>query len=287
MVLARRIVRTITTDPPAPGFIGAGHTAVAVVPPGAFPDTDPFILLMDDRLDLDDRPAGGAHPHAGFETVTLVLEGTIRDRDEGLLQAGDAVWMTAGRGIIHNEEVRTVGPTRILQLWLTLPRRDRWTAPGVQEIHRDALPVRREAGVEVRVYSGRSGDAQATTRNHVPVTLADLTLAAGAAFEQELPASYNGFVYVLDGAASAGESATQLAKGQVGWLDRPSVEGPSVLRLTASPEGARLVLYAGEPQGDAIVSSGPFVADTEADIRRLFAEYRAGGFARMSELAPI
>jgi redox-sensitive bicupin YhaK (pirin superfamily) len=287
MTRARRIARTITTAPPAPGFIGAGHEAVTVVSPDTFSMSDPFILLMDDRVDIGDRPAGGAHPHAGFETVTLVLEGTLRDRDEGLLQAGDAVWMTAGRGIIHNEDVRTQGRTRILQLWLTLPKRDRWTAPGFEEIRLDTLPVRREDGAVVRLYSGRSGPAHSPTRNHVPVTLADISLESGSAVEQDLPASYNGFVYVLEGSASVGDPAVTLTAGQVGWLDRPSDDGSSILRVSAHRGGARLVLYAGEPQGDAIVASGPFIGDTDADIRRLFAEYRAGRFTRLSELAAV
>jgi redox-sensitive bicupin YhaK (pirin superfamily) len=282
---ARRIATTITTAPAAPGFMGAGHEAVAVVSPGAFAMSDPFILLMDDRMDLGDRPAGGPHPHAGFETVTLVIEGTIRDRDEGLLHAGDAVWMTAGRGIIHNEDVRILGRTRVLQLWLTLPKRDRWTAPGFQEIRLASLPVRRDNGAEVRLYSGRSGPEQSPTRNHVPVTLADITLASGAVIEQDLPASYHGFVYVLDGSAAVGDGTVVLTKGQVGWLDRPQEDLPGSLRVLGGTDGARLVLYAGEPQGDAIVASGPFIADTEADIRRLFADYRAGRFVRMSELS--
>lgn len=91
MTRARRIAKTITTALPAPGFMGAGHEAVAVVSPDAFSMSDPFILLINDRRDLGDRPAGGAHPHAGFETVTLIVEGTMRDRDEGLLHTGDAV----------------------------------------------------------------------------------------------------------------------------------------------------------------------------------------------------
>ena len=91
---------------PAPGFMGEGHTAVTVVDPNEFQRSDPFILLMDDRLDLPPgREAGGAHPHGGFETVTFVVEGALRDRDEGTLNAGDVLWMTAGSGVIHNERV--------------------------------------------------------------------------------------------------------------------------------------------------------------------------------------
>src|SRR5271154_2048357 len=117
--MTRTLSRTDATPAPAPGFIGEGHTAVEVVRPSALAASDPFVLLMDDRLDMPTRrQIGGAHPHAGLETVTFVLEGTLHDRDEGPLAAGDLVWMTAGRGIIHNEAVEVSGRSRILQLWI-------------------------------------------------------------------------------------------------------------------------------------------------------------------------
>ena len=98
---------------------------------------------MDDHLDIGDRPVGGPHPHAGFETVTLLLQGSIYDRDEGgFIDTGEVQWMTAGRGIIHGENVGTKGKVRLHQLWLTLPKADRWTEPGFQTIHTDAVPVR-------------------------------------------------------------------------------------------------------------------------------------------------
>ncbi|MDP9322317.1 MAG: pirin family protein [Acidobacteriota bacterium] len=282
----RRIARTVTVPPLAPGFVGPGHLAAQVVSPEDFALNDPFIMLADDHLDIGDRPVGGPHPHAGFETVTLILDGAIYDRDEGgVIKAGEVQWMTAGSGIIHGENVATRGEVRLLQLWLTLPRRERWTTPAFRDIHADAIPVRREKGVEVRVYSGTSGALRSTTPNHVPVTMVEITTAPHAEIDQEIPSSYNGFVYVIRGSVRAGEDATLLNAGQVGWLDRPQGEASSTLRAVAGEEGARLVLYSGQPQGDHIVSRGPFIGDSEDDIRRLYAEYRAGRFQRMSELA--
>lgn len=286
MLPQRRIVRTVTVPPLAPGFVGAGHMAALVVDPQDFALTDPFILLADDHLDIGDRPVGGPHPHAGFETVTLLLEGAIYDRDEGgVIHAGEVQWMTAGRGIIHGENVAAQGKVRLLQLWLTLPKSQRWTTPGFQDIHGDAVPVRREEGVEVRLYSGTSGTHRSPTRNHVPVTLAEIRMSPNAVFEQDVPLAYNGFVFVVGGFANVGMDATPLGTGQAGWLDRSKGEGAGMVRLVAGGEGARLVLYAGQPQGDPIVAQGPFVGDSREDIVRLHGEYRAGRFARMSELA--
>jgi redox-sensitive bicupin YhaK (pirin superfamily) len=135
------------------------------------------------------------------------------------------------------------------------------------------------------VYSGASGEKRSPARNHVPVTLAEITMKAGASVEQDIPASYNGFLYVIAGAARVGTDATLLKGGQVGWLDRPEDHGLSLLRIVAGDEGARLVLYAGQPLGDPIVSHGPFIGDSRQDIERLYGEYRDGRFERMSQLA--
>jgi redox-sensitive bicupin YhaK (pirin superfamily) len=281
----RRISRIYSVPELAPGFVGPGHLAAPVIPPGDFALSDPFILLMDDHFDIGDRPVGGPHPHAGFETVTLLLQGSIYDRDEGgVIEAGEVQWMTAGRGIIHGENVGANGKVRLLQLWLTLPKADRGTEPGFQTIHTDAVPVRRENGAEVRIYSGGSGSLRSTTRNHVPVTITEITLEPHASIDQEIPSSYNGFVFTLRGSIQAGADNTSLKTGQTGWLDRPQVDGASLLRVTAGEEGARLVLYAGQPQGDPIVSYGPFIGDSKRDIARLYTEFQSGQFVSLSDL---
>jgi redox-sensitive bicupin YhaK (pirin superfamily) len=282
---SRGLSSTTTTPPPAPGFIGAGHTAVEVLAPTALAASDPFVLLMDDRLDIPRRrQIGGAHPHAGLETVTLVLEGTLSDRDEGDLEAGDMVWMTAGRGIIHSESIEASGRSRILQLWIALPARDRGLAPRFEIIRRDMAPVVRAPGVEARLYSGASGALRSPTHNRVPVTLIDLTLAPGATFHQALPASYNGFFYVVEG--EAGVENGRVATGQVGWLARSaSTDLPTALTISAGAAGARLVLYAGEPIGEPLVQRGPFVAGSSAEIAELHRQFRAGRFTPMSQVA--
>lgn len=286
MSVQRRLARIVTVPPLEPGFVGPGHLAAHVLSAEDFALNDPFIMLADDHLDIGDRPVGGPHPHAGFETVTLILDGAIYDRDEGgILNAGEVQWMTAGSGIIHGENVAARGRVRLLQLWLTLPKRERWTEPAFRNIQASAVPVRRHDGAEVRLYSGASGTLRSATPNHVPVTIVEIALDAGGTVDQEVPIAFNGFLYVIRGSVRVGDDATSLKTGQVGWLDRPAGEGDSVVRITADDEGARIVLYAGEPQGDPIVSYGPFIGDTREDIIRLNTEYRAGAFPRMSELA--
>ncbi len=278
-MLQRSFARVEGTPPAEPGFIGEGHTAVQVLDSSNLMQSDPFVLLMDDRLDISKRRViGGAHPHAGLETVTLVLEGTLHDRDEGELEAGDALWMTAGRGIIHNEHVEVEGRARVLQLWVRLSRAERFAAPRHELIRGGDAPVRREAGAVATLYSGTTGELVSQTKNHVPVTLLDVQLEPGAKLVQELPATYNGFLYVLSGAVSG------VRAGQTGWLDRRLETGASALELTAGPEGGRAVLYAGQPQHEPLIHYGPFIADDEAVLTGMFRDFRAGRFTKMSAL---
>ena len=282
----RKLGRRRRLGAPEAGFAGPGHTAVEVVTPDAFPDNDPFILLMDDRLDFaPGQEVGGAHPHAGFETVTLVLEGALDDRDEGLLHAGDAVWMTAGRGIVHNEHVRATGPARILQLWVTLAEKDRAAPPRFEVIRAADLPTYRAAGVEARLYSGRTNNLSSPTHNHVPVTLIDLRLDPGAVFQQELPGEYNGFLLPLSNSIRVEGDGVALGLGEIGWLERRGRNETTTLRIEAAEDGARVLIYAGEPQNETTLQHGPFVAGSLADLERMFRDYRAGRFARISELA--
>jgi redox-sensitive bicupin YhaK (pirin superfamily) len=166
-----------------------------------------------------------------------------------------------------------------------LSKRDRSAPPRFERILRASLPVVRGRGAEIRVYSGTSGAARSPTLNYVPVTLVDIVLQPGASIDQEIPASYNGFLYVLEGEVRVGDA--RMTEAQVGWLDRPTVQGASVLRLSAGANGGRAVLYAGEPQNEPTVQRGPFVAGSDADIARLHREFRAGTFERMSNLRPV
>jgi len=279
----RDIGRIVRTPSPAPGFIGEGHTAVEVVNPADFLQNDPFIVLMDDRVDLPPGGrAGGAHPHAGFEIATFLVDGELRDRDEGVLRAGDVMWTTAGSGVIHNEDVEAFGKTRILQLWMTLPSADRWSRPRFAHMPRDTAPVRQTPGVSARIYSGRSGQIEAPAHTYLPLTMIDIHMDARRIFEQSLPPSFNGFVYVLDGEVKAGTKT--LVTGEVGWFADADASTSGELHLETGEHGARVMLYAGERQRTPIVMRGPFVGETRADLMRVSQTYMQGKLPRVSEL---
>ncbi|WP_224244863.1 pirin family protein [Hyalangium gracile] len=278
----RKLARVRTLPAPSPGQFGPAHTAIEVIRPHEWEDADPFILLMDDRL--DGRLVAGPHPHAGFETVTFLVDGTMpaEHQREGALAAGDVEWTTAGSGIVHGPDAPIEGRMRVLQLWLTLPQAQRWTEPDHQFIRRDAALVRREPGAEVRLYSGATGSLVSPTRNRVPVTLVDVHVQPGAEVTQLLPASHNGFLYVLEGEARIGIDAQPLRPGQVGWLDRVMGDGETALRIAnAGAEPLRVLLYTGQRQNIPLAWYGPFIGDTRADIVRSFERYQAGTFLRV------
>ncbi len=265
------------------GFLGSGHLARPVIQ-GNFVDTDPFIMLMDDMLDKKtDEPVGGPHPHAGFETVTLMLEGEMGD-EAHTMKGGDLQMMTAGSGVIHTETIEKKMSMRLLQLWLTLPKNYRWTKPRVQDISLNHVPKTSVQGAEIKLYSGSLAGISSPLQNYTPVIIADIQIKPKASTVLNLPASYTTFLYMIEGSVKVGEEKKLIDQGQVGWLNRSKEEMESELNLEADGDGARFILYSGQPQGVQIVSHGPFIGDTQEDISRLYHEFHAGRMKHISKV---
>jgi len=280
MSIKRKLVK-INTPQGEPGFLGRGHTARPVIS-GRFSESDPFIMLMDDVLDKkDNEPVGGPHPHAGFETVSLLLEGEIGD-EAHKMKAGDFQIMTAGSGIVHTETIDKIATMRLLQLWVNLPKRDRWATPRVQDLPLEHVPALSEKGVYIKVYSGSLAGLTSPIQNYVPMVIADIAIEPGVSTVLKIPANYNTFLYIIEGKVKGGEDEKQLNQYQVGWLDLFGAGTQSELTLSAGEEGVRFVLYAGKPTGENIVSYGPFIADSSEDIQRLYREYRQGTMNHIS-----
>lgn len=276
--MIQRTIQRITTAPLHPGFLGPGHQAAAVIDGRDFPRTDPFIILMDDRLDLPGgEPVGGPHPHAGFETLTFVLQGDGHEWRTGNLEV-----MTAGKGIVHTEEMSEPTAMRIFQLWMALPPDQRWAEPRWQLLRTEDAPVYRAPGAEVRVYSGTSHGLTSPLQNHTPFTLLDIHLQPHTTLPIDLPADQNGFLYSVNGSVEAG--GRPITQDQAAWLDQPNSTGTSSITLHTGDHAARVLLYAGRPHGAPIVSHGPFIGDTQADIMRLYQEFRQGKMPHLNDL---
>lgn len=276
--MMQRTISRVTHHEARPGFLGEGHTAVAVIDGTDFAQTDPFIVLMDDRVNLPGgEPAGGPHPHAGFETVTLVLKGDDKHWKTGTLEL-----MTAGKGIIHTEEMTDPTDMRILQLWLALPKDKRWVEPRWQELLHEHVPVYTTDNGTASVYSGSSNGVTSLIQNYTPFTLVDFKMHNNAIMTQSIPASYNGFIYVVEGEVWVGDR--KLLPDDAGWLSKADGDGETEVTFTTQSCNARFILYAAQPHGVPIVSHGPFIGDTREDILRLFHEYNKGKIPHLNDL---
>jgi quercetin 2,3-dioxygenase len=273
-----REVSSIGSPEFEPGH-AAGQKARRLIDAADSAQTDPFLIMAEDWTP---RGAFPFHPHRGIETVTFVIEGALEHRDSagygGVIHAGDAQWMTAGRGIQHEENPPPGTIAHTLQLWVNLPAVAKLTEPRYQDLIEGAMPVRKEPGVQVRVYSGKSGDAISQTLNHVPVTMLEVRLEPGASLREQLPANENAFIYILEGAVRIGEMETPVEASELAWLTRSEGSGLSELELIARNAAVRLLLFSARPLNEPIAFGGPFVMNTPAEVAEAFADFRAGKF---------
>ncbi len=262
---------------------GAGVTLTRVLGQALQRRLDPFLML--DAFGSDnpgDYIAGFPdHPHRGFETVTYMIAGRMRHRDnaghEGLLESGGVQWMTAGRGVIHSEiPEQAEGRMEGFQLWLNLPRTEKMAAPWYQDFPKAELPrFETEAGATVTVIAGESHGVRGAIRRDTTAPLyLDVHLSAGAQFAQTLPAGHNAFLYVYRGGVHVGGHAVPAPRMAILTND-PQAQG---VVITADDD-ARILLMAGRPLHEPIVQHGPFVMNTEQEIRQAMEDFSAGSFA--------
>ena len=265
-----------------PASDGAGVKLLRIIGQPALPDLDPFLML--DAFGSDDPKAYIAgfpeHPHRGFETVTYMLDGRMRHRDnkghEGLLTAGSVQWMTAGRGIVHSEmPEQDAGLMRGFQLWINLPAKDKMIAPRYQDIAPDLIPVVHPAtGVTAKVIAGGYDGARGPVDPGATEPLfLDIALRSGASVDVPLPPAHNAFVYVFEGEVVIGAAQTQTAAGQVAVLS-----SGAGIRLAATAASGRLILVAGKPLREPVAKMGPFVMNSQAELRQAVVDFQAGRF---------
>jgi len=250
----------------------------------------PF-LLLDYAGPAEFAPATaprgvGVHPHRGFETVTIVYRGEVEHRDStgngGIIGPGDVQWMTAASGILHEEFhseafTRKGGTLEMIQLWVNLPAKDKNTAPGYQTLlDRDipAIDLPDQAGT-LRViagdYEGRRGPAHTFT----PIDVWDVRLRQGGATSLTLPEGHTLAVVVLKGTVrvNGGDVARE---GQFVLLDRNGGD----VGLQADTDASVLIL-SGEPIDEPVVMHGPFVMNTQDEIRQAMVDFQSGRFGRI------
>ena len=232
------------------------------------------------------RRGVGEHPHRGFETVTIVYSGEVEHRDSGggggRIGPGDVQWMTAGSGVVHEEMhsleyTKRGGPFEAIQLWVNLPKGLKMTKPKYQTILASQIaeaPLPGDAGV-VRIIAGDYAGAKGPAETFTPMNLWDVRLKAGANTTLSVPGGHGASLFVMEGAVKLNGSTVRSAEiailGRDGEAFQIEAEGP-----------VHAVVLSGEPIDEPIFGYGPFVMNTEDEIRQAIADYRNGKMGHLS-----
>ncbi len=282
--LRPRTVRSLTTAPS--GFEGEGFPVRRAFAGVSRADLDPFIH-MDQMGSVDYGPyeprGTDWHPHRGFETVTYILDGEFVHQDShgggGRIANGATQWMTAGSGILHietppEELVVAGGLFHGVQLWVNLPARSKMIAPAYQNLEADlvALLASPDGGALVRLIAGDLDGHRGPGGTHTPITVAHATLAPGARLELAWPTGHNALAYALAGSGTVGAEQAPFRLGQLAVL----VDGATLTAQAGPAEPLDVLLLGGQPLREPTATYGPFVMNTEEEIRQAFADFQAG-----------
>ncbi|UFN50259.1 pirin family protein [Roseomonas sp. OT10] len=232
------------------------------------------------------RRGVGAHPHKGFETVTIVYDGEVEHRDStgagGVIGPGDVQWMTAAAGIVHAEFHSPAfaargGRFEMVQLWVNLPARDKGAEPGYQTLADAAIPsvALPDGAGRVRVIAGAFGGTRGPARSFTPVDILDVRLEAAGSVRIDVPEGRTLAIVVLDGSAEA-DGRHPVHAGQT------LLFGPEGGPVTVAASGAaKLLVLSGEPIDEPVAAYGPFVMNTQEEIRQAMGDFQAGRFGRL------
>ncbi|PJE23525.1 MAG: pirin [Mycobacterium sp.] len=285
---SERQVRSITTGPR--GYEGLGFPVVRAFAGVSTAELDPFIH-MDQMGEVEYEPGEPRgtdwHPHRGFETVTYMIDGKFAHQDShgggGLIGDGATQWMTAGSGILHIETppaemVTSGGLFHGIQLWVNLPKRDKFAAPRYQAIEGADVKLLSsgDGGALIRLIAGDIDGHGGPGATHTPITMAHATIESAAQLNIPWSRDFNALVYVLSGQGSVGPAGHPVKQGQLAVL------GPGD-RITVSAEPNRahpldVLLLGGRPIREPVFHYGPFVMNTRAEVIEALEDYQAGKF---------
>jgi redox-sensitive bicupin YhaK (pirin superfamily) len=284
-----RPVRQRTTAPS--GFEGEGFPVRRAFAGVSMADLDPFIH-MDQMGEVEygpGEPKGTPwHPHRGFETVTYMIDGIFQHQDSigggGVIMDGATQWMTAGAGILHIEKppealVVSGGLFHGFQIWVNLPASDKMIAPRYQDIESAAVTLlaSHDGGALVRIIAGSVAGHQGPGITHTPISLVHVTLSPGARLVLPWEPTFNALAYGISGSGAVGAEAAPLSGGQLAVLG----EGTQIeLRADTTQDdrhpGFDVLLLGGQPIREPVAAYGPFVMNSQDEIRQAFADFEAG-----------
>jgi redox-sensitive bicupin YhaK (pirin superfamily) len=263
-------------------YDGAGVKLVRVVGHADVEDFDPFLLLdaFDSRDPRDYVKGFPWHPHRGIETVTYLIHGDIEHGDslgnKGSILDGCCQWMTAGRGIIHQEMPQPVDRILGAQLWINLPAKDKMTEPAYRDITADMIPEVSDGNTTVRVVSGRYREKVGPVQgDYVRTLYLDVSLASDTTWRMAVDPASTLFCYLVSGSGRFDQSAQVIPSHRAALL----VDGDEI-EVASSKEGVRFLLVAGRPLKEPVAWGGPIVMNTRAELHQAFKELDEGTFIR-------
>ncbi|MFV0153112.1 pirin family protein [Empedobacter falsenii] len=279
--------------PREPHFVGDGFRVHNFIPSGYHLDMkrmDPFIMLdYNSKFDFPatDKPKGvGVHPHRGFETVTIAYQGSVSHHDSagggGTIHQGDVQWMTAASGVLHKEYhaeefYKKGGIFQMVQLWVNLPAKDKMSAPKYQAIaHKDIPTVEVENGF-VEVIAGEYNQAKGAASTFSPVHMLNAKLNEGGKANFSFPAHYNTVLLVIEGEVKVNEQEIVPTDHLLLFTN----EGEDF--TIEATESSVVLILSGEPLNEPIASYGPFVMNTQEQIREAFDDYNHGKFGTLED----
>ncbi|UWX66490.1 pirin family protein [Empedobacter stercoris] len=279
--------------PREPHFVGDGFRVHNFIPSGYHLDMrrmDPFIMLdYNSKFDFlaTDKPKGvGVHPHRGFETVTIAYQGSVSHHDSagggGTIHQGDVQWMTAASGVLHKEYhaeefYKKGGIFQMVQLWVNLPAKDKMSAPKYQAIaHKDIPTVEVENGF-VEVIAGEYNQAKGAASTFSPVHMLNAKLNEGGKANFSFPAHYNTVLLVIEGEVKVNEQEIVPTDHLLLFTN----EGEDF--TIEATESSVVLILSGEPLNEPIASYGPFVMNTQEQIREAFDDYNHGKFGTLED----
>jgi hypothetical protein len=284
-----RPVRDVTTAPH--GLEGEGFPVRRAFAGVSLADLDPFVH-MDQMGEVEYAPGEPKgtpwHPHRGFETVTYMIDGTFQHQDSigggGVITNGATQWMTAGAGILHIERppedlIASGGLFHGIQLWVNLPRAEKWVAPRYQGIEPQTATLLSspDGGTLLRVIAGDVDGHKGPGVTHTPISMVHATLSPGARLVLPWPRQLNALAYVLAGRGTAGPDARPVASGQL------VVHGAGDAIIVAADRdqdsrapSLELLVLGGEPIREPVAAYGPFVMNTKDEIAQAFEDFHAG-----------
>jgi hypothetical protein len=285
----RRRVRSVTTAPG--GFEGEGFPVRRAFMGVDLAELDPFVH-MDQMGEVEYAPGEPKgtpwHPHRGFETVTYMIDGTFEHQDSngggGVITNGDTQWMTAGAGILHIEKpperlVASGGLFHGLQLWVNLPRAEKWAAPRYQDLRAGevGLMASADGGALLRIIAGELAGHGGPGDTYTPMTMVHATVAPGASLEVPWRADYNALAYVLAGAGTVGRDRHPIRTGQLAVFGAGDaiVVSAAPAQESRSPE-LEVLLLGGRPIREPVAWLGPFVMNTRDEVVQAYEDFRAG-----------